>query len=83
MELWKEIIAYFPLIRHGPHRKRKNYGGYTDTQTARESHMPIYIFVNKEIRLKQPRQKHKHFASMCVEFLESIRVNKNFVSSTS
>jgi hypothetical protein len=21
-KLWKELITYFPLIRHGPHRKR-------------------------------------------------------------
>jgi hypothetical protein len=23
---WEELIAYFPLIWHGPHRKRNNYG---------------------------------------------------------
>jgi hypothetical protein len=23
----QELIAYFPLIRHGPPRKLKNYGG--------------------------------------------------------
>jgi hypothetical protein len=28
---WEEIIAYFPLIRHGPHRKQK-IGGYTDSK---------------------------------------------------
>jgi hypothetical protein len=26
---WEELIAYFPLIRHGPHRKRKIKGGQT------------------------------------------------------
>jgi hypothetical protein len=25
--LCEELIAYFPLIRHGPHRKRNNLGG--------------------------------------------------------
>jgi hypothetical protein len=24
---WKELIAYFPFIRHGPHRKPKILGG--------------------------------------------------------
>jgi hypothetical protein len=23
---WKEVIAYFPLIRHRPHRKLRNAG---------------------------------------------------------
>jgi hypothetical protein len=27
---WRELIAFFPLIRRGPHRKRKNYAGYTE-----------------------------------------------------
>jgi hypothetical protein len=22
-KFWEELIAYFPLIRHGPHRKRR------------------------------------------------------------
>jgi hypothetical protein len=34
-KFWEEIIAYFPLTRHGPHRNRNNYG---NTQTARWSH---------------------------------------------
>jgi predicted RNA-binding Zn-ribbon protein involved in translation (DUF1610 family) len=25
-KFWEELIAYVPLIRQGPHRKRKNYG---------------------------------------------------------
>jgi hypothetical protein len=25
-KFWEELIAYFPLIGHGPHRKRHNYG---------------------------------------------------------
>jgi hypothetical protein len=29
---WKELIACIPLIRHGPHRRKKSGG---DTQTAR------------------------------------------------
>jgi hypothetical protein len=29
---WEELIAYFPLITHGPHRERDNYG---DTQIQR------------------------------------------------
>jgi hypothetical protein len=33
----EELIAYFPLVRHGPHRKQKT-GGYKVTQTARRSH---------------------------------------------
>jgi hypothetical protein len=24
-KFWEELIAYFPLIRHGPHRKRNKY----------------------------------------------------------
>jgi hypothetical protein len=48
-KFWEEIIAYFPLIRHGPHRKRSRClatirgllpsrclamtGGYTHTHT--------------------------------------------------
>jgi hypothetical protein len=32
-KFWEELIAYFPLIRHGPHRKRNNY---VDTQ--RQAH---------------------------------------------
>jgi hypothetical protein len=32
-KFWEELIAYFPLIRHGPHRKPKNYGGgHIDTK---------------------------------------------------
>jgi hypothetical protein len=26
-KFWEELIAYFPLIRHGLHRKRQNEGG--------------------------------------------------------
>jgi hypothetical protein len=33
-KLWEEIIAYFPLIRHGPHRKRKTWGGVTDSMVT-------------------------------------------------
>jgi hypothetical protein len=29
-KFWEELIAYFPLIRHGPHRKQK----IRDTHTA-------------------------------------------------
>jgi hypothetical protein len=25
-KFWEELIIYFPLIRHGPHRERKTYG---------------------------------------------------------
>jgi hypothetical protein len=36
-KFWEELIAYFPLIRHGPHRKPScclaTIGGYTDTHT--------------------------------------------------
>jgi hypothetical protein len=28
-KFWEELTAYFPLIRHGPHRKRKILGGHT------------------------------------------------------
>jgi hypothetical protein len=31
-KMWEELIAYFPLIRHEPYRKRKNWWN-TDTQT--------------------------------------------------
>jgi hypothetical protein len=24
-KFWEELISYFPVIRHGPHRKRNNY----------------------------------------------------------
>jgi hypothetical protein len=45
-KFWEELIAYFPLRRHGPQRKRENYG--TDTQADREaaggSHKPPFIF---------------------------------------
>jgi hypothetical protein len=34
-KFWEGLIAYFPLIRHGPHRKRSRclatIEGYTDT----------------------------------------------------
>jgi hypothetical protein len=30
---WEELIAYFHLIQHGPHRKRKNWGGDTHTDS--------------------------------------------------
>jgi hypothetical protein len=50
MEFWEELIAYFPLIGHGPQRKRKTWEGHTDgplpsidridTQTARGSYKP-------------------------------------------
>jgi hypothetical protein len=44
-KFWEELIAYFPLIRHGPHRKRKTWRyTRTDTQTARLSHKPSIIF---------------------------------------
>jgi hypothetical protein len=33
---WEELTAYFPLIRYGPHRKRKKLGGYTGTLTYRQ-----------------------------------------------
>jgi hypothetical protein len=26
-KFWEELIAYFTIIRHGPHRKRNNYVG--------------------------------------------------------
>jgi hypothetical protein len=26
-KFWEELIAYFPLIRHGPQRKLKKFGG--------------------------------------------------------
>jgi hypothetical protein len=32
-KFWEDVIAYFPLIGHGPHRKRKKIMG--DIQTAR------------------------------------------------
>jgi hypothetical protein len=25
-KFWEELIAFYPLTRHGPHRKRKKYG---------------------------------------------------------
>jgi hypothetical protein len=31
-KFWEEIIAYFPLIRHGPHRKRNKYVEHTDSK---------------------------------------------------
>jgi hypothetical protein len=31
-KFWEELIAYFSLVRHGLHRKRKNYGRDTDTE---------------------------------------------------
>jgi hypothetical protein len=31
-KFWEELIAYFPLIRHGPHRKRKSQKWYTDSK---------------------------------------------------
>jgi hypothetical protein len=35
-KFWEELIAYFPLKRHGQHRKRKKIRGrYTDIQRAR------------------------------------------------
>jgi hypothetical protein len=33
-KFWEELIAYFPLIRHGSHSKGKNKG---DTQTDRRT----------------------------------------------
>jgi hypothetical protein len=35
-KFWQELISYFPLTLHGPHRKRKNRRG----DTARWSHKP-------------------------------------------
>jgi hypothetical protein len=29
---WEELMAHFSLIRHGPHRKRKNTGEHTHTE---------------------------------------------------
>jgi hypothetical protein len=26
-KFWEEVIAYFPLIRHEPHRRLENLGG--------------------------------------------------------
>jgi hypothetical protein len=31
-KFWEELIAYFPLIRHGPHKKQNNL----DTQIDRK-----------------------------------------------
>jgi hypothetical protein len=57
----EELIVYFPLILHAPHRKewyetdrienekiKGRIRGYTDTQTARWYHKPHFIF--KKIR---------------------------------
>jgi hypothetical protein len=33
-KFWEELISYFPLLRHGLHRKRKKNCG--DTQTYRQ-----------------------------------------------
>jgi hypothetical protein len=34
-KFWEELIAYFPLIRHGPHRKRKKSGRrYTSSKVV-------------------------------------------------
>jgi hypothetical protein len=45
-KFWEEIIAHV-FLRHGPHRKPK-IRGYTerhrDTQTARSSQKPPFIF---------------------------------------
>jgi hypothetical protein len=54
-KFWEELIAYSSLIRHGPHRKQKNYVGYTDRHanskvTAETSF--IFFLQNKESRLK-------------------------------
>jgi hypothetical protein len=35
-KFWEELIAYFPLIRHGPHRKRNNY---VDTHRQQGDHI--------------------------------------------
>jgi hypothetical protein len=34
-KVWEEPIAWFSLILHELQIKRKDYGGYTNTQTAR------------------------------------------------
>jgi hypothetical protein len=75
-KFWERLIAYFPLTRHGPHRR----GGHTDTQTARclamirgDIQAPdtkiarwsirlILLIQNKEISLKQPFSIHNSSA---------------------
>jgi hypothetical protein len=44
MKLWEELIAYFPLVRRGPHRKRKiGRGGKT--------HIPQSDFISLMTKL--------------------------------
>jgi hypothetical protein len=31
-KFWEDLIAYFPLIQHGSHRKQKIREGYTDSK---------------------------------------------------
>jgi hypothetical protein len=55
-KFWEELVAYFPLIRHGPHRKRKS----EDTPTHRQQGDLIRLllfFQNNESRLKRSRNK--------------------------
>jgi hypothetical protein len=33
-EFWEEVIAYFPLLLYGTHRKPENYMSERDTQTT-------------------------------------------------
>jgi hypothetical protein len=37
-KFWEELIAYFPLILHGPHRKLKIRGIHRHTDGQREIH---------------------------------------------
>jgi hypothetical protein len=47
-KFWEEPIDYFPLIRHGPHKKRKK----GDTQTARRSHISFHFFIISRSKIR-------------------------------
>jgi hypothetical protein len=48
----EELNAYFLLLLHGPHRKRKNEGETYRHREQGDLISPLLAFQNKEIRLK-------------------------------
>jgi hypothetical protein len=63
-KFWEELIAYFPLKRHGPHRKRKI--GAIHWHTSRWSHKPPFIFSLLSIFKKIRGGLWDRLAAICV-----------------
>jgi hypothetical protein len=57
-KFWEELIAYFPLIRHGPHRKRRLQQLFVAAETCSHSHCLAVIGVHTDRPIDSPFMRH-------------------------